>query len=84
MNGDYSSGPVSAATMAGIRILLVAIGSFAVGRGWVDAEHIEGIITGIITIGVAGYGIWKTLSRQKQIKVAENTLGPVSPKGLGQ
>ena len=64
-----------------LRTLLVAIGSFAVGRGWVEAENVEGIVTLAVTLGTAGYGVFKAYTRKRQLIVtadaAPNTVAVV-------
>lgn len=55
---EVSQGTLPLAAAA--RYLIVTLGSFAVGRGWVDAEQLPGIATAIVTIGTALYGLYRT------------------------
>jgi hypothetical protein len=52
--------PATLASLA--RTVLTAIGTVAVTAGWISAESLPGIVTLIITIGTAAYGIWKAFS----------------------
>ncbi len=74
---DTSTPPIPAATMALVRQGILVIGSFAVGRGWVQADQIDGIATLLLTVGAAGWGLYKTFTRQKDIKKAEEVVGPL-------
>lgn len=57
---------------AAIRYALVMLGTFAVGRGWVPADNIEGIITTVLTVGTALYGLYRTYrNKQKLIVTAD-------------
>ncbi len=80
MSKEYSTAPVPAATMAMVRIVIVAAGSYAVGRGWVDEGSVEQIATLVITVGTGLWGLYKTFKRQKQITVAETLVGPLKQK----
>lgn len=66
---------VSASTLpaaGALRYLLVMLGTFAVGHGWVDAENVEGIVTVVITIGTAIYGLYRTWDTKAKLVVAGN------------
>jgi hypothetical protein len=54
------------------RYLLTAIGSFALGRGYIDGPLLQ-FLTGLLTVALPmGYGIFKTWqSKQKLVEVAE-------------
>jgi ABC-type nickel/cobalt efflux system permease component RcnA len=65
------------ATTATLRYLIVTGLSFAVGSGWIDASNVEGVASFLIIVGTAGYGLFKTWRRGKQIvKVAEDRRVP--------
>lgn len=80
MNEAYSAPAMSAGVMTAVRIAAMMIGPFAIGRGWVQPDQVDGILTGAVTIGTAGYGLWKTIKRQKKLNVAEERLGPITTK----
>jgi hypothetical protein len=79
MNSSYSAPAMSAGLMAGIRIATMIVGPYLIGKGIVDPENLDGIITGAATAGVAIYGLVKTFKRQKKLNAAEQTLGPITP-----
>jgi hypothetical protein len=55
-----------------IRYLIVTVGSFAVGRGWVAADQLPGIATAIVTIGTAAFGLYQNFrTKQKLVVTAE-------------
>jgi hypothetical protein len=56
-------------TTASLRYAVVIGLTFAVGRGWIDAENVEGIATFLVIVGTAGYGLLKTFRRGKQAAV---------------
>ncbi len=61
------------ATLA--RYILTAVGSFALGRGWLDNEALQ-LLTGLVTVAApTAYGIWKTY----QTKVERITLAEAAP-----
>ena len=41
------------------RQLLLFAGGFAVAKGWVSDDQLQIIVPAVITLGIAGYGIWK-------------------------
>ena len=49
-----------AALAAALRYLITMLGTFAVAKGWVKAENIDGILTVIVTLATVGYGLLKT------------------------
>ncbi len=55
---------------AGLRYALVMLGTFAVGRGWVPQENIEGIVTTVLTVGTALYGLYRTYRNKQKLVVA--------------
>jgi len=78
------SGMTLPATLAALlRYLLATVGSFAVGRGWIPAESVEGIITMIIVIATVAFGLWKTRQKQAQLitagEHAPNSVAVVKP-----
>lgn len=74
---ENSTAPASAATAAFIRQAVLAVGAFAVGRGWVTADQLPGIATILASVGAAAWGLYKTHQRQTDIKKAEAVVGPV-------
>jgi uncharacterized membrane protein len=81
MNG-FSSPALSAGAMAAIRILTLMAGPALIASGVAEADQVEGIVTGLVTIGVAGYGLVKTYKRQKRLNNAEAVLGRPIPAKL--
>ena len=59
--------PVVAGTA--IRYAVTTLGAFAVGKGWLGAEDIEGILALLIVISTVGYGIYKSRQRQKNLVI---------------
>lgn len=59
--------PKQATAMAAVRILVAVVGPFAVAKGWVDTEHVEGVAALAVSAGTALYGLFKTHSRQKRL-----------------
>jgi hypothetical protein len=55
---------------AGLRYLIAMAGTFAVARGWVDAENVDGIVTAAVTIGTVLYGLWRTHRAKQDLVVA--------------
>jgi hypothetical protein len=41
------------------RQLLLFAGGFAVARGWLSDDQLQIIVPAAITLGIAGYGLWK-------------------------
>jgi len=72
---SYSTPALSAGAMAAVRILTLMLGPYLIGSGYVNADNVDGVITALVTIGVAGYGLIKTFTRQKKINAAEQALG---------
>lgn len=52
---------------AALRYLIATLGTFAVAKGWVDAENIEGIATIGLTIATVAYGLWRTRTKQAEL-----------------
>lgn len=66
------------------RYLLTAVGSFALGKGWIDGEALQ-MLTGLVTIAApAAWGIWKTYTSKKQrivlAEAAPNSVATVVTK----
>lgn len=59
-----------AALAAGLRYLIAMLGTYAVGRGWVQPENVEGIATVLLTAATVAYGVWRTRQKQAQLVVA--------------
>jgi hypothetical protein len=55
---------------AALRYLIAMGGTFAVARGWVDAENVDGIVTAAVTIGTVLYGLWRTHRAKRDLVVA--------------
>lgn len=70
---DSNTMPLAAAA----RYLVTILGTFAVARGWVDADNVDGIITALVTLGTVGYGLWQTHQRKVQL-VATASAAPDS------
>lgn len=43
-----------------LRYLIIIVGTYAIARGWVDADISEGIVTLIFTAATLGHGIYRT------------------------
>lgn len=69
--------PSTVPLAAGLRYLIAMLGTFAVARGWVDAENVDGIVTAAVTIGTVLYGLWRT-HRAKQDLVITADAAPNS------
>ena len=71
------------ALAAGLRYALTSILAFAVGRGWVDTENADGILSIILLLVTVGYGLWKTYRKQSQLitagEAAPNSVAVVKP-----
>lgn len=52
---------------AALRYLIVTGGTFAVAKGWVDADNIEGIGTLVVTVATVLYGLWRTRETKSQL-----------------
>lgn len=64
------NGSTLPATLSSAIRWLLGLGlTFAVGRGWISQENVEGVGAAIIAIGVALYGIYQTNKRQGQLIV---------------
>lgn len=75
---NTSTNPLPAATLAMIRVALVAIAGFMAGKGWISSANVNGTVEmalQVIGVAAAAYGIWKTFRRQQQIKNAETMVG---------
>lgn len=55
---------------AALRYAIVTGLTYAVGRGWIDADNVEGITAALIAVAVAGYGLYKTHSNRAKLTVA--------------
>lgn len=76
---NFSAPALSAGVMAAVRIVTMIVGPYVVAKGWVEADQLEGILVQIAVVGVAVYGLWKTIRRQQKINSAERVLGPIKP-----
>jgi hypothetical protein len=56
-----------AVAAAGLRYLIATAGTYAVAKGWVDANNIEGIATILITAATVLYGLYRTRSKQAEL-----------------
>lgn len=79
MNSSYSAPAMSAGLMAGIRIATMIVGPYLIGKGVVNPENLDGMITSVAVAGTGIYGLIKTFKRQKKLNAAEQTLGPIIP-----
>lgn len=59
--------PLPATLAAALRIAIAVAGPVAVAKGWVGADHIEGISALAVSAGTALYGLFKTHDRQKRL-----------------
>lgn len=70
-----------AALAAALRYLITMIGTFAVAKGWVKAENLDGILTVIVTLATVGYGLYQTYRRKADLvttaEAAPNTVAIV-------
>lgn len=76
-----SQGGVDSAT-ATFRYIVVTLMTYAVARGWVDAENVDGIVAILVALGTAGYGIFKTWRRGAE--VATVAASPKVPNTIAQ
>jgi hypothetical protein len=51
------------------RYLVATAVAFAVGKGWVDAENAEGIVTAGVGLIAIGWGLYATFRRKSQLVV---------------
>jgi len=71
--------------LSAIRSALIALGAFAVGKGWLDSAALETIVAGIVA-AVTAWGVYSkrpmsTEARQVAGKVeAHPTAEPIAPK----
>lgn len=76
-----SAPAASAGVMAAVRIATMMLGPYAIAKGWVQPDQVDGIVTAVVTFGVAGYGLFKTVKRQKKLNTAEDMIGrPIPPR----
>jgi hypothetical protein len=54
---------------AAFRYAISILGTFLVARGIIPVEHIEGVITLILTAATVGYGLYKTHQNRKKLIV---------------
>lgn len=71
---DYPTPPIEVSSnttpfAAAARYLIVTLGAFAVGRGWVKAEELPGIATTLVTVGTVIYGLWRTHKTKQSLVV---------------
>lgn len=55
---------------AGLRYTVATFGSYAIGKGWVEPDQIEGIATAIVTVATVVYGLWRTRKNKQNLIVA--------------
>lgn len=72
--------PLPAGLWALARTLLTAFGTIAVSVGWIKAESLPGIVTLVLTVGSAAYGIWKHFDKSADMIVME----PYVPDSIAQ
>lgn len=53
-----------------LRYLVATFGAFAVGKGWIQPENIEGIATIVVVFATVGFGLYKTRAKQAELIVA--------------
>lgn len=76
---DFFSNPITvkagtAPVAAAARYLIVMLGTAAVSRGWVDLTNVEGLATALVTLGTAGYGLWRTHRAKKDLVRVANAV----------
>lgn len=80
---EVSGTTLPTALAAALRYLITILGTYAIGKGWVDAENIEGIATLIVTIATVAYGLYRTRTAKKQLiitaEAAPNSVATVTP-----
>jgi len=68
---------------AAARYVIATAAAYAVGRGWIDAENVEGIVTAGVGLVAIGWGLYSTFTRKKQLVVAAeaapNSIAQVKP-----
>jgi len=52
---------------AAVRYVVVTGGTWAVAKGWVEADQLEGIATVAVTVATAAYGLWRTRRTKQQL-----------------
>lgn len=63
-----------------IRSLLIALGGFAVGHGWIDSTGLESIVGGLVTLAVTIWGIYaKRPASTEAQTVSKNVLAAGGP-----
>lgn len=74
MTTKAPSAPLPASLMAGLRILLAALGPIAVSRGWLGESDLPNAAALITSAAAFAYGVWKTHDRQVRLNDSEPTL----------
>lgn len=62
---NASALPATLASAA--RSILVMLGTWAVARGWITADHLEGYIASAMIVATAVYGVWKAFSKSSDL-----------------
>jgi hypothetical protein len=66
--------------LSAIRSLLIAVGAFAVGKGWVDAVGLETIVGGAVALLSAVWGVYaKRPNSGEAQKIADKVADVKSP-----
>lgn len=69
------------ATLASaVRTIFVVIGTFAVARGWISPEHVEGYIATAMIVATAVFGVWKQFSKSADLA----TVASMVPDSIAQ
>lgn len=73
--------------LSAIRSALIALGAFAVGKGWLDSAALETIVAGIVA-AVTAWGIYAKRPTSSEARMtagkveAHPTAEPILPKPL--
>jgi len=73
---DPNSVPAQLAAL--LRYMLTALGSYAIGKGWIDGELLN-VLTGLATVAApAIWGMWRTWQTRKTMV----TVGEAAPNSV--
>lgn len=75
-----NASPLPATLASILRTLFVTIGTWAVAKGWISAEHVEGYIASASIIATAAYGVWKQFSKSSDLA----TVVPYVPSDIAK
>jgi hypothetical protein len=73
--------------LGALRILLMAAGSFFVGKGWVDENTLTMIVGAVVTLGAAAVSMYAKRSSSKEAQIiagrveANPDTQPILPTG---